>query len=59
MDDTEKVRSDMPVTLEQLSVDELEYRIAALKDEITACERELAKKQAHKSAADALFGGDG
>lgn len=59
MDDMEKVLSDAPVTLDQLSVDELRHRIATLQNEIAACERELAKKQAHKSAADALFGGDG
>ena len=43
--------------LERLSVEELEQRIQDLKAEIVACETELNKKQSHKSAADALFGG--
>ncbi|MEM1036702.1 MAG: DUF1192 domain-containing protein [Pseudomonadota bacterium] len=47
-----------PQDLERLSVDELQQRIEDLKAEIAACETELSKKSAHKSAADALFGGD-
>lgn len=43
--------------LERLSVEELMERIETLKAEITACEAELDRKQSHKSAADALFGG--
>lgn len=43
--------------LERLSEKELQERIEALKAEIAACEAELHKKQSHKSAADALFGG--
>lgn len=43
--------------LERLSVEELQERVEALKAEILACEAELDKKQSHKSAADALFGG--
>ncbi|MEL6861822.1 MAG: DUF1192 domain-containing protein [Pseudomonadota bacterium] len=45
------------VDLERLSVEELRERIVSLKAEITACEAELDRKQSHKSAADALFGG--
>lgn len=44
--------------LELFSVEELQERIEELKAEIVACEAELEKKQSHKSAADALFGGD-
>ena len=44
--------------LELFSVEELQERIEELKAEIAACEAELTKKQSHKSAADALFGGD-
>ena len=44
------------IDLERLSVEDLQERIAELKAEIEACERELDKKQSHKSAADALFG---
>ena len=44
--------------LELFSVEELQERIEQLKAEIAACEAELEKKQSHKSAADALFGGD-
>lgn len=43
--------------LELFSVDDLLERIEELKSEIAACEAELEKKQSHKSAADALFGG--
>ena len=43
--------------LERLSVEELQERLEELKAEIVACETELKKKQSHKSAADALFGG--
>ncbi|MEL7032325.1 MAG: DUF1192 domain-containing protein [Pseudomonadota bacterium] len=43
--------------LERFSVEELHERIEELKAEIAACEAELQKKQSHKSAADALFGG--
>lgn len=43
--------------LERLSVEELQERIEELKVEIAACELQLNKKQSHKSAADALFGG--
>ena len=45
------------IDLERLSVEDLQERIEALKAEITACEAELDRKQSHKSAADALFGG--
>ncbi|MFN3609967.1 MAG: DUF1192 family protein [Hyphomonas sp.] len=44
--------------LDQMSVDELEARIARLKAEIGACETEIEKKKAQKRAADALFGGN-
>ncbi len=43
--------------LERLSVEELHERIEELKADIAACEEQLRKKQSHKSAADALFGG--
>ncbi|KCZ84861.1 MULTISPECIES: DUF1192 domain-containing protein [Hyphomonas] len=55
--DEEPILVNTPQTLEQMSVEELEMRIAALKDGIAACEREIEKKRAQKSAADALFGG--
>lgn len=47
-----------PLDLERLSVDDLHARIESLKAEIAACEAELARKEKHKSAADALFGKD-
>ena len=43
--------------LERMSVEDLNERIEELRAEIAACEAELEKKQSHKSAADALFGG--
>ncbi len=55
--DEEPILVNTPQTLEQMSVEELEARISVLKDGIAACEREIEKKRAQKSAADALFGG--
>ena len=55
--DEEPILVNTPQTLEQMSVTELETRIAALKAAIAACEAEIERKRAHKSAADALFGG--
>ncbi|MEO1964833.1 DUF1192 domain-containing protein [Hyphomonas sp.] len=57
--DEEPILVNTPQTLEQMSVEELEARIAQLKDGITACEREIEKKRAQKAAADALFGDGG
>lgn len=45
------------VDLERLSIEQLQARIETLREEIAACEAELDRKQSHKSAADALFGG--
>jgi uncharacterized small protein (DUF1192 family) len=59
MDDLDPILSTRPQALEDMSVDELKARITALQAEIEACEREIGKKEAHKSAADALFGGRG
>jgi len=56
MDDLEP-RPPAPLDLERLSEDDLIQRIADLKAEIAACEAELTRKQSHRSAADALFGG--
>lgn len=49
--------AEKKLDLELFSVEELHERIEELKAEIAACEAELKKKQSHKSAADALFGG--
>jgi uncharacterized small protein (DUF1192 family) len=59
LNDEEPVLVRMAQGLEQMSVEELEMRIAALRAEIAACEAEIGKKKAQKRAADALFGGDG
>ena len=55
--DEEPILVNTPQTLEQMSVTELETRIETLKAGIAACEAEIAKKRAQKSAAEALFGG--
>lgn len=55
--DEEPILVNKPQTLEQMSVTELEARIVALKEAIAACEAEIARKRAQKSAAEALFGG--
>lgn len=59
MTEDEKVLSPPKLDLELMSVDDLRTRIEALSVEIEACEAEIAKKISHKSAANALFGGDG
>ncbi|MEL6567865.1 MAG: DUF1192 domain-containing protein [Pseudomonadota bacterium] len=59
MDDLEPIRTTRPTLLEDMSVEDLKSRISALEAEIEACRAEIAKKDAHRSAADALFGGDG
>lgn len=43
------------IDLENMSVDELKHRIESLKEAIAACEAEIQKKEAHKSAADDFF----
>ena len=53
----EPILVNTPQTLEQMSVEELRQRIETLKAGIAACEAEIDKKKAQKSAADALFGG--
>ena len=55
--DEEPILVNTPQTLEQMSVAELEARIADLKAAMAACEAEIEKKRAQKSAAEALFGG--
>ena len=57
-DDEEPILVNAPQTLEQMSIDELTARIETLKAGIAACEAEIERKRAQKSAADALFGGD-
>ena len=56
-DDEEPILVNTRGVLEPLSVDELEARIETLKEAIAACEAEIERKKAQKSAADALFGG--
>lgn len=41
--------------IDLMSVDELQERIADLKEEIAMCEAAIAKKGSAKSAADAMF----
>ncbi|MDX5359881.1 MAG: DUF1192 domain-containing protein [Alphaproteobacteria bacterium] len=43
--------------LSRLSIEELEERIATLRDEIARCEQAIAAKRASKDAADSVFGG--
>jgi uncharacterized small protein (DUF1192 family) len=59
LNDEEPVLFRKAQGLDQMSVDELEARIAQLKAEIAACETEIEKKKAQKRAADALFSGNG
>lgn len=43
------------IPLDPLSVEDLEARIAACREEIARCEGAIAKKRASRSAADAFF----
>jgi uncharacterized small protein (DUF1192 family) len=44
-----------PLSIELMSIDELEARIAALKDEIGVCQKAIEAKRAQRSAANSLF----
>jgi uncharacterized small protein (DUF1192 family) len=44
------------VTLDLMSIEELEARIAAAKADIEACEAMIASKRRQRAAADAVFG---
>ena len=57
MFENEPVLTKKQPTLDELSIEELIYKISELKDEIKACEAEIDKKKAQKTAAEALFGG--
>ncbi len=52
----EEPKAPTATPLDRLSEEELEARIGELRAEIAACEAELERKQAHRNAADALFG---
>lgn len=56
-EDEEPILVNTRGVLEPLSIDELEARIETLREGIAACEAEIERKKAQKSAADALFGG--
>ena len=43
--------------LTPMSVEDLQHYIAELEDEITRAAAAIAKKEAHRSGIDALFGG--
>ena len=46
-----------PIDMQQMSVRELNEYIGQLEAEIIRAEQAIAKKEAHKSGVDALFGG--
>lgn len=56
-EDTQSPLKPPVITLENLSIAELEMRIARLRQEILDCEAVLETKRSHRSAADQLFGG--
>jgi uncharacterized small protein (DUF1192 family) len=57
-DEIEPLRANVkPRDLQPMSVEELENYIAALEAEIARADAMIARKQAHKSGIDALFGG--
>ncbi len=59
-DPEDRPRPKVQITVEQisldpLSVEDLEARIAACRDEIARCEAAIAKKRASRDAANAFF----
>jgi uncharacterized small protein (DUF1192 family) len=54
MFDDEPVRKAKRL-LDDMSIEEIRERIEALKQEITACEAAVAKKEATRKAAEAAF----
>lgn len=46
-----------PLDLQQMSVAELKDYILSLEEEISRADAMIAKKEAHKSGVEALFGG--
>lgn len=56
-DDVAKVARthEIGMGLDALSIDELEHRIEALREEIGRLERAIAAQSASRSAADAVF----
>lgn len=57
MFEEEPILTHRAQALDQMSIEELHERIRVLRCRIEDCEVEIAKKEAQKSAADALFGG--
>jgi uncharacterized small protein (DUF1192 family) len=53
--DEEPVRVAVKRQLDDLSIQELKERIDTLKQDISACEAMIAKKEATRKAADAAF----
>ena len=45
--------------LEDMSTDDLRALITSLEAEIERCRAEIARKEAHRKAADDIFGGGG
>lgn len=56
-DDEQSPLRKAPLTLDLMSVEELEHRIEDLKAQIAACETAIAAKKKQRAAADAIFGG--
>ncbi|WP_439619239.1 DUF1192 family protein [Hyphomonas sp.] len=56
MFDEEPILTHRAQTLDQMSIEDLRERIRMLSAGIADCEREISRKEAQKSAADALFG---
>lgn len=50
-----RVAHEVGQDLSRLSVDELNQRVAALREEIARIEREIASKSAQRQAADLFF----
>jgi len=52
---TKRPRRLGPLPLETLGIEELHSYIGELRDEITRVESDIARKQSHRSSADAFF----
>lgn len=52
-----RTKKAKPRVLDNMSVPELRAYVEQLREEIIRVEADIAKKEKHKAAADALFGG--
>jgi uncharacterized small protein (DUF1192 family) len=55
-DDASTPPPPRPIDLDLFSIEELEAKIAGLREEIARCQAAIEAKKGHRAAADAVFG---